>query len=348
MEKNEILALYTYYKNKPKDIVSKNVVMTETERSILEEFLNENQISYQKLMHHLLVKDGVLNNNIIEIRKKIYPRSDYSFTKHIDFTYKYKEQYKSYYFNLSNEQKKPKNFHLKFVENVLLEEHLKAKKYTSFAKYARDLLNRANIYPAGLYEEIVKYLRDDYGREKNQQKQKRYERDQKIQEERRKKRKLKDDDEFQSQTYLVLVTKTEKERFIDPFKNALQQKNLNLQQFVKYKLVEAGVISKEEAKLSKGNIRELKEFYYDENKVLCTKESIIAKIKEDKKARKFTNIGLVLPNNRHLKDTFGKLLSVWFRHILYESHVYGNCYDIFTKKTKQEKLQNLLQTLNLN
>ncbi|WP_457743252.1 hypothetical protein, partial [Sulfurimonas sp.] len=326
MKKNEILSLYKQYKNKPKDIVSKNIVMTDTERNIIEEFVQENQVSYQKLMHHLLFKDGVLNNDIIEIRKKIYPRSDYSFTKHIDFTYGYKEQYKSYYFDLSTDQKKPKNFHLKYVENLILEKHYKSKKYTSFAQYARDLLNNAGIYPDGFYEEVKKYVRDDYGREKNQQKQRRYERDQQLQEGRkRKRRKLKDDDEFQSHTHLVLLTKTEKEIFIDPFVASLQQKNLNLQKFVKYKLVQAGVIDIKEAKLSMGNIRDLKEFYYNENKVQCNKESIAAKVKEDKKTRKFTNIGLVLPNNPYIKETFGKLLSIWFRHTLNENNVYSNC-----------------------
>jgi len=329
--------LYKKYKNKAIDLQSKNIIMSEMERDIIKDFCEENNISYSKLMHHLLHKDGAFTDEMMEARKKVYSKSKYDFLNQ-NFTYKYKNKYKNYV----DYNRKTKNFNVKKVEFDAIEDYEREKGFTSFARYGRYLLNSINVYPDGFYEKIMKKTKETYDRRNKK-------RDAKlVDEDKRKYKKVKEDDELSYETVIVTMNFTEKREIIKPFSKFVEDHDLNIQQLFKYKLYELGVVDKKEVKLNDETIDKIMEFKHESDyKIDCDVDDVKKMIDDDRKNRRYTSAAAITPKNPKIRKIFSKYIPVLFRLTLFEFGAYKSreCLELFAHKNKLKIVEDIIKKL---
>jgi len=328
---------YRRFKGKAIDICSKNIIMSEMERNIVNDFCEENNISYANLMKCLLYRDGAFTDELLAARRKIYPNSKLDLSDKY-FTYNYKEKYTEYV----DKNRKTKNFNVKKIEFDVIEDYEREKGFTAFARYGRYLLNSINIYPEGFYQKIMERTKETYDRRNKKRKSKL------VDEDKRKYKKVKEDDELSYETVIVTVNKTEKREIIKPFSKFVEDHGLNVQHLFKYKLYKLGIVSKKEVNFDDDLIEKIIKLK-DDNKYRINSniKDMRIMITDDRKNRRYTSAAAITPKNPEIRKIFSKYIPVLFKIALYEFGAYGSkeCLELFAHPNKLKIVEDVIKSL---
>jgi len=268
------------------------------EAEIINDFLNENDITLGKLIMILAKKHGIINDEIVEVVKEELHNPNYNYITKRNFTFEYLKKYESvdYAEELEKKDIKLKSCSLLFVVDELIQQHFFKLGYKNYIHYFRYLFNKEGIYPQGLYEVLLgKYTRSRKMKEK----------------------KVDNEKDVLYKNVSISVSKFEYDHIIKPFLEYLNKKDLTLSQLVRYELVKHGLLDFDEAHIAKKVVGKAKGLKYKAKNTLKENREYKAKQKNEK-GRLIVAVAMV--NKPGLLELMKGNFGTWIKHFVLKKY----------------------------